>query len=453
MAQINIETQFLGESLRSRAEELMPSASETLQALRDKSCAGSEWTGWWDYPAINGFKLQSEIQAFKDQLEVPYDAVLVIGIGGSYLGTRAVYEALSHSHKGLVNDKRPILMFAGHHVSEAALIETLDLLDQRLPLVNVISKSGTTTEPSVAFRVIRNYMNERFGEKQAAERIIVTTDKEKGALRQLANDSGYKSFEVPNDIGGRFSVLSAVGQVPLALAGFDTRALMEGADAVFKELMADDLKSHPALEYACARMAAYEADKRIELMSYISPKLFYITEWWKQLFGESEGKDGKGLFPAALAYTTDLHSLGQYAQDGVRNILETFLHFEKESASGDQGGVERFLRVPHTSDNLDELGYLESRSIEEVNKAAMLATKVAHYDGGVPCITLTASELNEKAIGSLFAFFETACTVSGLLLGVNPFDQPGVEAYKKNLFGLLGKPGFEELGSQLRKRL
>jgi glucose-6-phosphate isomerase len=343
MTQITIETQFLGESLRARAEELLPSASKHLLSLRDKSCVGSEWTGWWDYPAINGFRLQNEIQAFKDQLEVPYDAVLVIGIGGSYLGTRAVYEALSHSHKGLVNDKRPILIFAGHHVSEAALIETLDLLDQRLPLVNVISKSGTTTEPSVAFRVIRNYMNERFGEKQAAERIIVTTDKEKGALRQLANDSGYKSFEVPNDIGGRFSVLSAVGLVPLALAGFDTKALMEGADAVFKELLAEDMESHPVLEYACARSAAYEADKRIELMSYISPKLFYITEWWKQLFGESEGKDQKGLFPAGLAYTTDLHSLGQYAQDGVRNILETFLHFEKESASGDQGGVERFF--------------------------------------------------------------------------------------------------------------
>jgi glucose-6-phosphate isomerase len=352
----------------------------------------------------------------------------------------------------VVEERKPLIVFAGHHLSETGLIETLDLLEDRLPIVNVISKSGTTTEPSVAFRIIRNYMESRFGRQEAARRIVVTTDKEKGALKQVAREEGYQSFVVPDDIGGRYSVLSPVGLVPLALGRWDTKALLEGADQLFGELKGENRGSHPVLQYAAARKAAFDEGKRVEILSYINPKAAYLVEWWKQLFGESEGKDGLGLFPAGMAYTTDLHSLGQYVQEGVRNILETYLFFEQEQVS-QSASIERQLRVPKAADNLDQLGYLENRRLREINEAAMLATQVAHFDGGVPSMTLSVPQFDEFGIGALFAFFETACAVSGSLLGVNPFDQPGVEAYKKNLFGLMGKPGFEELGAQLKERL
>ncbi|MFW7379600.1 MAG: glucose-6-phosphate isomerase [Oligoflexus sp.] len=455
MTLIKLNTKFLGDELRNVTDSSLDHADQALASIENGTCPGPEWTGWWNYPQVRGYKVLEEVERYLKDIKVHYDLVLVIGIGGSYLGTRAVYEAMSHTYRGLVEDRRPMLVFAGHHLSEAGLIETLDLLEGRQPIVNVISKSGTTTEPSVAFRVIRTYMEERFGKSEAAQRFVVTTDQEKGALKQIANAEGYQSFVIPDDVGGRYSVLSPVGLVPLGLAKWNIKAMMDGADQVFGELVKDkeERKNHPVLAYAAARNAAYQQDKRIEILSYNNPKLYFLVEWWKQLFGESEGKDGKGIFPAGLGFTTDLHSLGQYVQDGVRNILETFLYFDKESAANHASSIERQLKVPMATDNLDQLSYLEGRPIQDINHAAMVATQVAHFDGGVPSISLTVPRLDEYGLGALFAFFETACAVSGIMLGINPFDQPGVEAYKKNLFGLLGKPGYEDIGNRLKSRI
>ena len=452
MTMMKLDDRFLGEEFSNAVNESLEKAVEMFNSLQNKSCAGGEWTGWWDYPQIYGFDLVKQVETYTKSLDVAYDLVLVIGIGGSYLGTRAVASALQHTYQGIVDNDKPMLAFLGHHLSEAAMIEVLDLLGERSPIVNVISKSGTTTEPSVAFRIVRKYMEDRFGKEEAGKRIVVTTDKEKGALREVSKQEGFQSFVVPDDIGGRYSVLSAVGIVPLALAKLDVQALMEGAHSVFSELKANDISNHPVIRYAAARHIAYNNEKRVEILSYINPKLFYFVEWWKQLFGESEGKDGKGLMPAGLAYTTDLHSLGQYVQEGVRNLFETFIHFDDNSTSHG-GAVERQLKVPQADSDLDKISYLEGKRVNEINYGAMVATKIAHFDGGVPCLEIKAPQLCEKTIGGLFAFFETACAVSCLMLGVNPFDQPGVEAYKKNLFGLMGRPGYEEIGAELNARL
>lgn len=451
MSGIRLNDQFFPPDLQQDARSIwLPAAQGALKALVGKSCVGAEWTGWFDWPRQRGFALQREVEAFVRDLDVGYDLVVVVGIGGSYLGARAVLEALGHGHASLLGGVpgRPPVVYAGHNLSEQGLVELLELLDKRRPVLNVISKSGTTTEPAVAFRILRAYMERRFGKAEAAKRIVATTDAKKGALRRLATEAGYRCFVVPDDVGGRYSVLTAVGLVPLALAGLATDKLLDGADQVFRALQAPDGGEHAAVRYAAARMAAYKTGKRIELLSFSEPKLAYVVEWWKQLFGESEGKSGKGLFPAGLNYTTDLHSLGQYVQEGPRNMLETFLIDGRSDAP-----VEKRLRVPRAGDNLDELGYLEERYIGEINEAAMLGTMVAHADGGVPCLALQLPELSERGLGQLFAFFETACAVGAAMLDVNPFDQPGVEAYKKNLFGLLGKPGFESLGAELRRRL
>jgi glucose-6-phosphate isomerase len=450
MSFIHLQTRFAGDSLVSAATELLPKAQEHLKRIAQQTCVGSEWTGWYDYPKKQGFALADEIRRYVDQLDVSYDLVLVIGIGGSYLGTRAVTEALQHSYQGLMRDHHPMVAFAGHHLSESQLVELLELLEKRTPIVNVISKSGTTTEPGVVFRVIRHYIEERFGKEEAARRIVCTTDAKEGALRQVVREEGYASFVIPDDIGGRFSVLTPVGLLPLALLRFDIKALLEGADTIFSELNQSSAE-HPVLRYATTRTAAFLKDKRIEVLAVSNPKLSHVVEWWKQLFGESEGKQGQGLFPAGLSYTTDLHSLGQYVQDGVRNILETFLSFEVDVPR--RNGIEKRIRVPSQGSKLDGLGYLEGRFLNEINEAAMKGTMMAHFDGGVPCLQLTVPELNEKGIGALFAFFETACGISAALLDVNPYDQPGVEAYKKNLFALMGKPGTEALGAKLRERL
>jgi glucose-6-phosphate isomerase len=458
MSDISFDGRFFTDDLRRSAEGCLPQAGQALAELIDKSCVGAEWTGWFDWPRLRGRELAREIKSYTESLDIYCDMVLTIGIGGSYLGTRAVADALSHQFAGSIgrvgrNPRRPLMAYAGHNLSEAGLAELLDLLEERQPIVNVISKSGTTTEPAVAFRVVRSYLERRFGRAEAARRIVATTDARKGALRRLAEEAGYKTFEVPDDVGGRYSVLTAVGLVPLALGGFDIDRLLDGADGIFTELRNRATASdHPVLQYAASRMAAFKAGKRIELLSYAEPKLLSFVEWWKQLFGESEGKNGLGLFPAGLAYTTDLHSLGQYVQDGVRNLMETFLVID-EAPSLDPKALERRVRVPRAPDNVDELGYLENRFIGEINQAAMMATKVAHFDGGVPCLELKVATLDEKALGALFAFYESACGVSAAMLGVNPYDQPGVEAYKKNLFGLLGKPGFEAIGGELRRRL
>ena len=454
---VRLDQKLVPAAIAAAADALMPAAVEALYALRDGSCAGGEWTGWFDWPKRRGHRLVAEIKDWSQKLDVYYDLVLVIGIGGSYLGTRAVTDALTHQYaaafgKSGRNARRPVVAFVGQHLSETSLVELLDLLDDRQPIVNVISKSGTTTEPAVSFRVIRHYMEARFGRAEAARRIVATTDADRGALRSVATEAGYKTFEVPDDVGGRYSVLTAVGLVPLALTGLDIERLMYGADEVFKPLTAGVPGAHPALRYACLRTAAYRAGKKIEILASGEPKLASLIEWWKQLFGESEGKGGKGIFPAGLTYTTDLHSLGQYVQDGERTLIETFLTFEHAS-SADGAAVERRIRIPRVAGGADGLGYLEQRFVADINDAALTGTKLAHADGGVPTFGLSAPRLDERSLGALFAFFEVACGVSGALLGVNPYDQPGVEAYKKNLFGLLGKPGFEELGEALRARL
>jgi glucose-6-phosphate isomerase len=440
---------FFTEKLNDRANQLLPEAVKALNEIKEQVCVGCEWTGWYDYPQRKGFELVKSIKEFKENLDVFYDLIVVVGIGGSYLGTRAVADALTHEHAGALG--KTMIVYAGHHVSETGMVEIMDLLAEKQPIINVISKSGTTTEPSVAFRVIRQYMEKRFGKKEATKRIIATTDEEKGALKQLSDEMGYKTFVVPSDIGGRYSVLTPVGLLPLALLDVDIAELMNGADDVFKTLQNCN-EDHPVLRYAASRNAAFEADKRVEILSFAEPKLRHLVEWWKQLFGESEGKQHKGLLPSSLAFTTDLHSLGQYVQDGCRNLIETFLMFEDATSVGDRN-VERRLRIPVTGDNSDELQYLEGRFIDEINQAAMLGSEVAHFDGGVPCMEIKMKKLNERSIGQLFAFFETACGISGAILGVNPYDQPGVEAYKKNLFALLNKPGFESLGEELKKRL
>lgn len=421
-------------------------SQDCLRKLQSKDCVASDMTGWYDFPKNSGFKLAKDVDAFVESITLPYDLVVVIGIGGSYLGTRAVVGALEHEFSLSLPGSKKNVCFLGHHLAESSMIETLEFISERQPIVNVISKSGTTTEPSIAFRLVKKHLEDRYGKAEAAQRIIATTDANSGALRELAEKNEYKRFEVPGDIGGRYSVLSAVGLVPLALAGYDIEALMKGADRLFEELSDCD-ENHPVLVYAAARQAAYKADKKIEVLAFSQPKLHFFGEWWKQLFGESEGKELQGLFPTSLQLTTDLHSLGQYMQEGERHIIETFVEFSDLSYL--RNGIEKTLKVPGGMGNADQLEYLEGKRIEEVNAAASEATLLAHKDGAVPCMKLEFLKLDEYGIGTMFAFFETACAVSGLMSAINPFDQPGVEAYKKNLFALMGRPGYEDLKAEL----
>ena len=455
MPVVTFEQNFFTDDLKERSTSLWQKAGASLQDLKDGNCLGADLAGWYDYPEKGGYQEAKDISDFVKNLEVDYDTVVVVGIGGSYLGTRAIADSLNHSYLGQVPAHlagyKKQLIYAGHHLSEAQTLEILDLLGNRLPIINVISKSGGTTEPGVAFRVLRRYLEERFGTEGAKDRILVTTGQEKGALRQLAFENSYKTFDVPSEVGGRYSVLTPVGVLPLALAGFNVEKLMAGAGEVFRELKEpfDEENPHPALCYAAARLAAYHDGKKVELLAYSDPKLRFFVEWWKQLFGESEGKDGKGLFPSGVSYTTDLHSIGQMMQAGERILLETFLTFEENSSSQ---MTERRLKIPEAKENLDGLGYIENRFIADIDAAAIKATKLAHFDGGVPCLEVKVKEKNEAALGALMAFFEVACAVSGAMLGVNPFDQPGVENYKENLCALLGKPGYEQLNFELRKR-
>lgn len=455
MKVITLDSRCFPQEWTDLSKNWQTKAKSALLALQQGRCIQADMTGWYDYPRKRGLELAATVERAVSQLPVHYNLVLVIGIGGSYLGTRAVADALNHAYVGMVPSKltgnRKPIIYAGHNLSENNLVEVLDMLDQYQPIVNVVSKSGTTTEPSIAFRVIRKYLERRFGVEEARQRIIATTDAKSGSLRQLAQEEKYLSFDIPNDIGGRYSVLTPVGIVPLSLAGFDIRSLMRGADTMFAELR-EAGADHPVIDYAAKRMTAYEHGKNVELLVYSEPKLLMFVEWWKQLFGESQGKEQKGIFPSGLACTTDLHSIGQFVQEGTRNLFETFLSFENPRTT-DGGVVERQMRVPVMHDNSDQLGYIQDRLVEEVNSMAMTGTRLAHGDGGVPNVELRCGRLNEETLGALFAFFETACAIGGELMGINPFDQPGVEAYKKNLFALLGKPGTEELAAQLRKRL
>lgn len=442
---LSLDRNYFGSQLNEAADALSNDATKALAALKSKTCKGSEFTGWFNWPKNNGFALVDAIEGWLKGFKTDFDLIVVIGIGGSYLGARAVSDLMTHSFapamglKATVSGK-PMIVFAGHNMSETSLGELLDLMAARKPIINVISKSGTTTEPGVAFRVIKDYMEKRFG-STAADRIIATTDAKKGALRKVALECGYKTFEVPDDVGGRYSVLTAVGLVPLALHGVDIRGLLNGADLVFNDLLKEkpDGLGRISLSYAQCRTAAWNAGKRIEVVAYPEPKMRNLVEWWKQLFGESDGKDGLGLFPASIECTMDLHSMGQYMQDGARTMMETFIAVDHPRSTG-KAYESRSVKVPSTGSDVDELQYLEGRPIDDINNTALLATRQAHSQGGVPALELRLKDLSAETLGASFAMFETACAVGGIMLGVNPFNQPGVEAYKLKMFELLGKP-------------
>ncbi len=442
---LKLDRKYFGETLNQAADGLEQSAMAALNSLKAKTCKGSEYTGWFNWPASEGFALATAIEDWLKSYKVDFDLIVVIGIGGSYLGSRAVSDLTTHTFASVMGSKatvsgKPMMVFAGHNMSETSLSELLDLMAVRKPVVNVISKSGTTTEPGVAFRVIKDFMEKRYG-GSAGERIIATTDARKGALRKLATECGYKTFEVPDSVGGRYSVLTAVGLVPLALHGVDIRGLLTGADQVFKDLSQEKPQSlgRLALNYAQCRTAAWNAGKRIEVVAYPEPKMRNLVEWWKQLFGESDGKEGMGLFPASIECTMDLHSMGQYMQEGARTMMETFLAVDRPRTLR-KGQETPSIKVPVTGSNLDELQYLEGRAVDTINDTAMLATRQAHSQGGVPALEIRLTDLSAETIGAAFAMFETACAVGGIMLGVNPFNQPGVEAYKLKMFELLGKP-------------
>lgn len=417
------------------------------EKLHQKTGAGSEFLGWVDLPVNYDQSEFAKIKEAASKIQSDSDVLLVIGIGGSYLGARAAIEGLTHTFYNMLPNqsrKTPQIFFVGQNMSGAYLQDLLQLIEGKDISLNVISKSGTTTEPALAFRVLRAYLEEKYGEIEAAKRIYTTTDKAKGALKQLADEKGYQSFVIPDDVGGRYSVLTAVGLLPIAVAGIDIDQMLEGASAAWEWYQDSDLNKNEAYQYAAIRNALYRKGKTTEIMVNYDPKLHYFSEWWKQLYGESEGKDQKGIFPAAVDYSTDLHSLGQYVQEGLRNLFETVLVVDQSSTD---------LKVEVDPQNLDGLNFIAGKSFDYINKQAFQGTVLAHIDGGVPNLVLTIPELTPYYFGALVYFFEKACAISGYLLGVNPFDQPGVEAYKVNMFALLGKPGFEAEREQLEKRL
>ena len=405
--------------------------------------AGGEYTGWVRLPADYDREEFARIQKAAAKIRSDSKALVVIGIGGSYLGARAVIETLTSNNYNLTHKDGPAVYFAGNGLSADAMNEVIELVKDVDFSVNVISKSGTTTEPAVAFRIFKALLEERYGREGARGRIYATTDARKGALKGLADSEGYETFVVPDAVGGRYSVLTAVGLLPIAAAGIDAAALMEGAREAMEALDVPGA-DNPAWQYAAARNALYGAGKAIELLVGYEPSFRFFAEWWKQLYGESEGKEGRGLFPASVEFTADLHSMGQYIQQGARILMETVVRFRTS---------RRELLVPHDPDNVDGLNFLSGKSLQFVAEQAMRGTLLAHVDGGVPNLVVEAEARDERTIGQLIYFFEYACGLSGYLLGVNPFDQPGVEAYKQNMFALLGKPGFEARRAELELRL
>ena len=419
-------------------------ASIALSDLLNGKGKGNDFLGWVNLPNDIDNKLLDSIEESARVLRNNCDIVVVIGIGGSYLGAKAVIEALNNSFDLLQKDrKNPIVIFAGQNIGEDYLFELQELLkDKKFGIIS-ISKSGTTTEPAIAFRLLKTQLENQAGKEVAKKLIICITDKEKGALRILADKEGFTTYVIPDNVGGRFSVLTPVGLLPIAVAGYDIRALVNGAIDMKNKAIVPST-DNIAIQYAIIRNELYKTGKKIELLVNFNPKLHYIAEWWKQLYGESEGKDGKGIFPAAVDFTTDLHSMGQYIQDGERHLFETVITVEKSTHS---------LLIPHDKDNLDGLNFLAGKNIDNVNKMAELGTCIAHVDGGVPNLKIVLPELSEYYLGQLLYFFEIACGISGYILGVNPFNQPGVEAYKKNMFALLDKPGYEEESKLIKNKL
>ena len=435
---------FLGEGA---VEAYEPKAKAALEALENNTCPGNDFLGWLHLPSSITPDFLDEVQAVANTLREKCEVVVVAGIGGSYLGARAVIEALSNSFAWLIQDKKnPQILFAGNNISEDYLAELTDYLKgKRFGVIN-ISKSGTTTETALTFRLLKKQCEAQMGKDVAREVIVAVTDAKRGAARTCADKEGYKSFIIPDNVGGRFSVLTPVGLLPIACAGFDIKALVAGATDMEKATGVNvPFGENIAAQYAAVRNALYnEGGKKIEIMVNYQPKLHFIAEWWKQLYGESEGKDGKGIFPASCDFTTDLHSMGQWIQDGERSIYETVISAETPN---------RELDFPHDDENLDGLNFLAGKRVDEVNKMAELGTRLAHVDGGVPNIRISVPVLNEYYIGQLIYFFEIGCGISGNILGVNPFNQPGVEAYKKNMFALLNKPGYEAESKAIQERL
>ena len=416
------------------------------QALLEKTGKGNDFLGWTTLPtSISETELADyEVTAAK-LVAKNIDLFVVIGIGGSYLGAKAVVDALSDSFAHLKERKNPFILFAGQNISEDYLFELRELLKTKEYAMAVISKSGTTTEPALAFRLLKQDIENKYGKSEANERIIAITDASKGALRSLATTEGYKTFVIPDDVGGRYSVLTPVGLLAIAVAGFDIRLLVKGAVDMQKATGADvPFEENLSAQYAAVRNELYKNGKKIEILVNFNPKLHFLAEWWKQLYGESEGKDGLGIFPAAVDFSSDLHSMGQYIQEGERTLFETVISIASPN---------REVRIPVDKADLDGLNFLAGKRVDEVNKMAELGTMLAHVDGGVPNIRIVLPKLNEYFLGQLIQFFEVACGLSGYTLGVNPFDQPGVEAYKKNMFALLEKPGFEEATKAIKKRL
>ena len=424
-----------------------PKVKAAQEALENGTCEGNDFLGWLHLPSSITPEFLNEIQAVANTLREKCEVVVVAGIGGSYLGARAVIEGLGNSFAWLVNDKKnPTILFAGNNIGEDYLFELTSFLKNKKFGVINISKSGTTTETALAFRLLKKQCEEQRGKEEAKDVIVAVTDAKKGAARTCADKEGYKSFIIPDNVGGRFSVLTPVGLLPIAVAGFDVKQLVAGAADMEKACGKDvAFEENPAAIYAATRQALYtQAGKKIEIVCNFQPKLHYFAEWWKQLYGESEGKDQKGIFPAACDFTTDLHSMGQWIQEGERSIFETVISVETPNEK---------LLFPHDDENLDGLNFLEGKRVDEVNKMAELGTRLAHVDGGVPNILVNVPELNAYYLGQLIYFFEKACGISGLLEEVNPFNQPGVEAYKKNMFALLNKPGYGAESKAIQERL
>ncbi|VIF77777.1 glucose-6-phosphate isomerase [Clostridioides difficile] len=432
---------------QNEIDVMQPYVDVAHDMLHNKTGLGNTFLGWIDLPKNYDKGEFDRIKKSAEKIKSDSDVLLVIGIGGSYLGSRAAIDMVSHSFRnGLKKEQRnaPEVYFVGHNISSTYIMDLLDIIEGKDISVNVISKSGTTTEPALAFRIFKDYLEKKYGKEEARKRIYATTDSSKGALRQLATEEGYETFVIPDDVGGRFSVLTAVGLLPIAAAGLDIDAMMKGANDAREAFQNPDLKNNDSYRYAVARTILHRKGKDVELLVNYEPQLHYVSEWWKQLYGESEGKENKGLFPASVDFSTDLHSMGQYIQDGKRLLFETVLNVEN---------CKRNITINSEEVDLDGLNYLAGKTVDFVNHKAFEGTLLAHTDGKVPNLVINIPQLDEYNFGYLVYFFEKACGISGYLLGVNPFDQPGVEAYKKNMFALLGKPGYEKEKEELEKRL
>ncbi|HLQ74483.1 MAG TPA: glucose-6-phosphate isomerase [Alloiococcus sp.] len=440
----NVVDQFIAKEELDNIQSQITAADNDL---RSKTGAGNDFLGWVDLPTNYDKEEFQRIKDAAEKIKSNSEVLVVIGIGGSYLGAKAAIDFLNHTFYNELskeNRETPQILFAGNSISSTYIRDLIELIDDRDFSVNIISKSGTTTEPAISFRIFKDLLIKKYGEDGAKERIFATTDKEKGALKTVADEEGYETFVIPDDVGGRFSVLTAVGLLPIAVSGADIDQLMAGARAASEDYRDDSLENNEAYQYAALRNILYRKGKVTELLINYEPTLQYFSEWWKQLFGESEGKDQKGIYPSSANFSTDLHSLGQYIQEGRRNLFETVIKIDEPTKS---------IQIPSEEEDLDGLGYLEGKEVDFVNTKAFEGTLLAHTDGDVPNFVINIPDQSEYTLGYLFYFFEIAVAISGYLNAVNPFDQPGVEAYKKNMFALLGKPGFEDLAKELNERL